>query len=105
MEKRLQEIGKRVEEIKSELATIGPMRPGAITQQSRGGKAKFNQLSYTHRMKGHTEYVGKRFVAEVQAQLDEYRRFKSLCDEWVELGIEGSRLKMKMDKERVGEEA
>ena len=105
MEKRLQEIGKRVEEIKAELATIGPMRPGAITQQSRGGEAKFNQLSYTHRMKGHTEYVGKRFVAEVQAQLDEYRRFKGLCDEWVELGIEGSRLRMKMDKERAAGEA
>lgn len=105
MGKRFQEIIKRIEEIKTELATIGVMRPGAITQQSRGGKAKFNQLSYTHRMKGHTEYVGKRFVIEVQAQLDEYRRFKALCDEWVELGIEYSRLKMKMDKAHVIEEA
>lgn len=104
MDKRLQEIKRRIEEIKAEMSTIGTMRPGAITEQSRGGKAKYNQLSYTHRMKGHTEYVGRRFTTEVQAQLDEYRHFKRLCDEWIGLGIEHSRLKMKIDKKSAGKD-
>ena len=100
MKGRLKEIEKRIEKIKKELMTVGEMRPGSLTQQSRGGKiAVYYQLSYTHKMKGKTEYIRSEFVEDVAKEIAEYKRFRELIDEWISLAIERSKIKMDLAKQ------
>lgn len=79
------------------------MRPGSLTEQFRNPKERtgsFFQISYTHKMKSRTEYVRPEFVKEVRQQIRNYKKFKKLIEEWIELGIEYSRLFMKSEIER-----
>jgi len=95
--KKLCQLEKRIEEIKRELQKITEMRPGSLTRQYRIPQDKvgpYYQLSYTHKMKSHTEYVRRGFVAEIRKQIAHYKRFKKLVQEWVELGIEHSQVQM-----------
>jgi hypothetical protein len=49
-------------------------------------------------MKSHTDYVSRGALPELRLQIRNYKRFKSLTTEWVALGIEYSRLKMKLPR-------
>jgi len=96
---KLTQIEKRVEKIKRELQNIGQMRPGSLTCQYRNPKDKtgpFYQLSYTHKMKSRTEYVRPEYVEQLRKQISEYKRFKELVEEWIEFGIQHS--KMQIDR-------
>lgn len=100
--RRRTQIEKRIERIKSEIAEIGEMRPGSLTQQYKDRQRKsgpFYQLSYTHEMKSRTNYIRKDFVSMVRKQIKNYKRFKKLTTEWVALGIEHSKLSMKLKKD------
>jgi hypothetical protein len=102
MEKELIKLEKRIEKIKAKVAGTGAMRPGSLTMQKRGGAKTYYQLSYTHRGKGRTEYVRPEFAQEIKTQNAAYRRFKKLIDEWVDLEIERSKIKMKIEKGKEG---
>ena len=100
--RRRTQIEKRIERIKSEIAEIGEMRPGSLTQQYKDRQRKagpFYQLSYTHEMKSRTNYIRKDFVSMVRKQIKNYKRFKKLTTEWVALGIEHSKLSMEPKKD------
>ena len=87
---------KRVEEIKMELTRLDLIRPGKLSMQKRGtGKGRYNYLSYTFRNESHTEYVKARDVEEIRKETEAYGKCKELMDEWIELSIEISKLKMK----------
>jgi hypothetical protein len=91
----LAQVSKRIAAIKAELATIGEMRPGSLTRQYKDPKNRrgaYYQLSYTREMKSRTEYVSRERVGEVRRQIANYKRFRSLVDQWVKLGIERCRL-------------
>ena len=97
--KALSQIEKEIEKIKQQLVTIQPMRPGSLTRQYRKPKDKtgpYYQLSYTHKMKSRTEYVRAEFVEMIEEQISEYKRFRELVDQWVELSIEHSKMQMKI---------
>jgi hypothetical protein len=97
--KGLGEIRKRIQQIKAELAAIDDMRPGSLTRQYKDPKNQsgaYYQLSYTRQMKSRTEYVARDCVREVRREIANYKRFKALSEEWVNLGIEHSRLRMKL---------
>ena len=99
--KRLRQIQNEIKRIKRELQKIGDLRTGSLTQQYRIPKEKigpYYQLSYTHKMKSHTEYIRPMFIEEIREQIVEYKRFKILVGKWMELGIEQSKLKMDIDK-------
>jgi hypothetical protein len=101
--KKLCQLEKRIEKIKRELQKVTEMRPGSLTRQYRIPQDKvgpYYQLSYTHKMKSHTEYVRKEFVAEIRKQIFQYKRFKKLVQQWVELGIEHSKEQMGKGKRR-----
>jgi hypothetical protein len=101
--KRLAQIEKRIGKIKAELAAIGEMRPGSLTQQYKDPKTQsgaYYQLSYTLDMKSRTEYIRRECVSDVRRQINNYKRFKQLTAEWVALGIEHSRLTMKLARSR-----
>ena len=51
-------------------------------------------------MKSKSEYIRPEFVKSVKGEIDNYKRFRSLIDEWVALGIEYSRLRMKLLSEQ-----
>ena len=97
--KRLAQIDKRIGKIKVELAAIGPMRPGSLTRQYKdpvSASGAYYQLSYTLDMKSRTDYIPRNWVAQVRAQVANYKRFKSLSTEWVALSIERCRLTMRL---------
>ncbi len=99
--KRLRQVQLQIERIQRQLQELGAMRPGSLTVQYRDPKRKrgaYYQLSYTHEMKSHTDYVRPAYVAEVRRQIATYRRFKKLVARWVHLAIEQCRLQMDIAK-------
>lgn len=101
--KRLERIEQRIEQIKTQLAAIGEMRPGSLTRQYKDPEAQsgaYYQLSYTRDTKSRTEYIARENLREVRAQIARYKRFKALTTQWTDLGIEHSRLKMKLKPRR-----
>jgi hypothetical protein len=101
--KRLAQIQKRIDRIKAELAAIDEMRPGSLTRQYKDPESQsgaYYQLSYTREMKSRTEYIARESLRDVRRQIANYKRFKALSAEWIALGIEHSRLKMKLARGR-----
>ena len=99
--RRLAQIEKRIEKIKSEIAKTGAIRPGSLTLQFKDRKRRtgaFYQLSYTHEMKSRTNYIRKDWLPSIRQQIKNYKRFKKLTTEWVALGIEHSKLSMELKK-------
>jgi hypothetical protein len=92
----------RIQLIKQQLLDLGPMRPGALSEQYNvcgkpNCKCKdprrpkkhgpYYQLSYTHQGKSTTEFVKRDMVSEVRTQLANYATFRRLTDEWVDLSV------------------
>ena len=95
--KRMQQIERRIEEIKKALLEIGPMRPGSLTRQYKDPKQRtgaYWQISYTRQMKSRTEYVRREWVKELRCQIATHKRFKRLVDQWIDLSITQSKLAM-----------
>ena len=102
MDKKLDQITKKITKIKAELMLIGEMRPGSLTYQYQKPKEKkggFYQISYTHQMRSRTEYVKAEFVDDLRSQVETFKKFKSLVQEWTDLAIQYSQLKTKLAKE------
>jgi hypothetical protein len=98
-QKRIQQIERRIDQIKRTLLEIGPMRPGSLTRQYKDPQrhtGAYWQISYTRRMKSRTEYVRKEYVKELRRQIATHKRFKHLIDQWIDLSIEHSRLTMQI---------
>jgi hypothetical protein len=97
--KRLLQIQKRIDAIKAKLGAIDEMRPGSLSRQYKDPENQagaYYQLSYTRDMKSRTEYISRDAVRDVRREIENYKRFKALTTEWVDLGIEHSRLKMQL---------
>jgi hypothetical protein len=98
-QKRIQQIERRMDRIKEELQRTGPMRPGSLTRQYKDPERNVGaywQISYTRQMKSRTEYVRKEWVPEIRRQIATHKRFKRLVNQWIDLGIEHSRLTMQI---------
>jgi hypothetical protein len=91
---RIKAIERRIEKIKQNLAKLGDMRPGSLSVQRRSWGGQYCQLSYTHQGKGHTQYVPAEHKKRVERQLANFRKFRELTQEWVDLGIELCKLKI-----------
>jgi len=98
MSTQLERTEKRIQKIKQELLALGPMRPGSITRQYRlpnEKKRPFYQISYTHRMKGRSEYVRPDDLAALRRETANFKRFKKLVDRWVDLALAASQLRVR----------
>lgn len=92
----LSAIEKRILRLQGCLAEIGHMRPGTLGVQYRNPverKTPFNQISYTHKGKSHSEYVRPENVEKVRSEIEAYKRFKAIFNELVNLSIQASRLR------------
>jgi len=101
MHKKLDPIERRIAGVKKKLMTIGEMRPGSLTYQYQKPKEKkggFYQISYTYWMKSKTEYVKAEFVQDLKRQIATFKRFKKLMQQWVDLAIQHSQMKIRLAK-------
>ena len=107
---QLQKIEAKIQKVKEKLVAIDEMRPGSISRQynvcgSPNCRCKdkvnpkkhgpYYQLSYTHKGKSTTEFVKKDEVAAVKRQIRNYRMFKKLIEEWVDLSVKIGKLRKK----------
>jgi hypothetical protein len=101
-------LQQRIDKIKQEITALGDLRPGALSQQynvcgSPGCQCKatppakhgpYYQISIKRHGKSTTQFVREQDLAEVQTQLDNYRRLRELVDEWITVSSEISRLRI-----------
>jgi hypothetical protein len=83
---------RRINEIKKLIQEIGPMMPGSLSQQQRKDTndkmyGSYWKLGYTYKMKSRSHYVPKELVKTIQAQNAEYKKFKKLTEEWIDLAL------------------
>jgi hypothetical protein len=112
---QINKLEKRIKEIKGKLALIGEMRPGSINQQltvcgnsncrcadpKRPKKhGPYYQLSYVHHGKSTTQFIQKEWVGAVRAQLVNYKNFKALTAEWVNIALTLAKERLQADRER-----
>ena len=100
-ERKLERLEEAIQGIKREIRKLGALRPGSLTKQTRKSKTTYGaywHLSYTHKGNGHTQYIRDAFVAQVKAEVSNFKRFKKLIDRLMTLSIERSQLRMKADK-------
>jgi len=98
--KQLLKIENEIKKIKMKLMKFHLFRPGSITQQYRSSDKKkvgFYHLSYSHHGKGRTNYVRKEFFERIKKQTLDYKEVKKLIDRWIELGIEHSKISIKLE--------
>lgn len=98
MSTQLRKTEEQIERIKKALLTLGPMRPGSITQQYRLPKERrrpFYQVSYTHRMRSRSEYVRPENLDALRKETANFKRFKTLITHWVALALAASQLRVR----------
>ena len=108
--KKIIELQEQINQIKQHLFELGEMRPGSLSVQynvcgNPACKCKhpqnpekhgpYNQLSYTFKGKSRTEFVKQDMVAQTKRQLENYKTFKRLTAQWVELSVELAKLRKK----------
>ena len=111
---QIQKMEKRIEEIKAKLVLIGEMRPGSLNKQfTVCGRSNcrcsdpqnpkkhgpYYQLSYVHQGKSTSQYIQKEWVGAVRLQLANYKTYKALTTQWVDLALTIAKEKLLADKE------
>jgi hypothetical protein len=111
MPNSLAAIQRRLEQIKAELAQLGPLRPGHLSQQynvcgTPGCRCQadpprrhgpYYQLSYTWQRRSHSEFVRLEHLAAIRQQLTNYERLRTLVDDWIALGLNAAQLQRHSD--------
>lgn len=96
---KVKQLEERVLRIKARLDELGPMRPGSISRQYRNPeerKTPYHQISYTHRMKSRTEYLRAENLKAVRKEVENFRKFRKLVDEWTDVALRLSQLKSRL---------
>ena len=100
--KKIQKIEDKIQKLKLSIAALGSLRPGSVTQQIAGGPGrkprKYWQISYTYKMRSRTDYLRDDLVEEVKNETLEYKKFKKIVDEIIELSIQVSKEKIEIAK-------
>ena len=108
METRIQTLERRIAKITTQLAQLGDLRIGSLSEQynvcGRAGcrcKASppikhgpYHQLSFTRKGKSSTRFVRRGELTTVKQQLRNYEKLRKLVDQWITLGTELSNLKL-----------
>jgi hypothetical protein len=96
-------IDRQIEHLKRQLAELGPMHPGSLSEQYNvcgkpGCRCKdpkhphkhgpYYQLSFTWRGKSRTRFVRAERLAGMRQKITNYKRFRELTDEWVDFVVE-----------------
>jgi hypothetical protein len=97
------QIQHQIEAVKKQLAELGPMHPGSLSEQfnvcgNPGCRCKdpkdpqrhgpYYQLSYTWRGRSSTRFVRQEAVVKMREKVSNYKRFRELVNECVDLSLE-----------------
>ncbi|MBO5643245.1 MAG: hypothetical protein J6S51_04480 [Kiritimatiellae bacterium] len=91
-------ITSQIEAAKKAISELGDMRPGHLSMQKRASGRnvrEYTQLSYTFQKRSHTDYVQPDDIKRIKSEIENYNKFKELCERIVALSIEKSKLKTK----------
>jgi hypothetical protein len=116
MPQRIPVLERKIERIQRELSQLGNFRLGSLSQQfnicgTPGCRCKaapprrhgpYYQLSFTRKGKSHSQFVRREELPAVRRQLKNYNRFRALVEEWIDLAMELSNLRLKPKKSRGG---
>ena len=89
-------LAARIGAAKKAILELGDMRPGHLSLQKRASGKKireYTQLSYTFQRRSRTDYVQPEDLERIRSEIDNYRKFKDLCERLVALSIEESKRK------------
>lgn len=102
------DLENRIDEIKNEISQLGEIRTGSLTEQynvcgnpscrcKNSDKPQkhgpYYQLSYTRHRKSTSEFVRRDDVDQVRRQLEDYKIFMKLKDEWIDISIQLAKLR------------
>ena len=109
----LHQLEQQLKQIKRSLAELGPMHPGSLSEQYNvcGTPAchckdpkhprrhgPYYQLSYTWRGKSSSRFVRPQRFAEMRRKVANYKRFRELVNQWVDLAVEQERAERVQEK-------
>ena len=109
--KSVEEGMREIEEIKKEICRLGEIRPGSLSEQynvcgtpncvckdpdNPKKHGPYHQLSYTRRGRSRTEFVKAEDVEMMSERVAAYRRLKELCDRWIDVSVELSKVRKKL---------
>ena len=89
-DKQLAKWQAQLARTQAELAQLGPMRPGSLSQQYKDPVAQtgaYWQLSYTHNMRSRSRYVRPAELPRIKSLLTNFKRFRALVDRCVNLSV------------------
>jgi hypothetical protein len=112
MERKIRALEKQIHKIKEELASLGDLRPGSLSEQynvcgNPNCRCKddppqkhgpYYQLSFTRKGKSSTKFVKKHQVTAVKKQLKNYAQLRTLVDHWIELSTELCQLRLQREQ-------
>ncbi|MGD9109287.1 MAG: hypothetical protein PVI75_09045 [Gammaproteobacteria bacterium] len=103
----------RIKSIKKQLLAIGDMHPGSLSKQFNicgNPKCKckdpdnpkkhgpYYQLSFIIKGKSTSRFIKPEFVPEIKRQLANYKKFKTLTENWKLLATELAKLRIDLAK-------
>jgi hypothetical protein len=105
---RIRTLEVQIEKIKRELAGLGDLRPGSLSEQynvcgnpncrCKEDPAKrhgpYYQISFTRKGRSSTKFVKRPHLVDVKKQLKNYAQLRSIVDRWVELSSELCQLRL-----------
>ena len=107
--KKIQKLEEKIQKLKRSVAALGCLRPGSVSEQIAGGPnrkpRKYWQLSYTYKMRSRTDYLRDDLVETVKKETLEYRKFKKIVDEIIDLSIQLSKEKIEIVKKQLDSNA
>ena len=89
-DKQLAQWQAQLARTQAELAQLGPMRPGSLSQQYKDPVAQtgaYWQLSYTHNMRSRSRYVRPAELPRIKSLIANFKRFRALVDRCVDLSV------------------
>ena len=114
VKRRIQVLERRIERIKREIDQLGDLRPGSLSQQYNvcgvpGCRCKasppqkhgpYYQLSISRKGKDTSRFVRRDEVTTVKRQLRNFRRLRTLVDQWIDLAAELCTLRIESERQR-----
>jgi hypothetical protein len=100
---QIQAIEQKINRLKTQLGTLGPLRPGSLSRQyhvcrkpgcrcqdprkpQRHGP--YYHLDYVHHGKKTTRFIRAEQLPDVRQQLTNFKKLRRLVDQWITLSLE-----------------
>ena len=103
--KKIQKLEDKIQKLKLSIAELGNLRPGSVSEQIAGGPnrkpRKYWQISYTYKMRSRTDYLRDELAEDVKKETLEYKKFKKIVDEIIDLSIQLSKEKIEIVKKQL----